>query len=82
MSGQSAYDLYLSRNLKHAELVRAQGITGSVELFLNEHLDALAGLRPALVKEAEKMPGTRLLDGRFTAVQQAIGTQKRQGRRH
>ena len=50
--------------------------TGAVEIFTNEHLDALAGLRPALVKEAEKLPDTRILDGQFTAVQQAVGVQK------
>ncbi len=76
VSGRSAYDLYLARNLDHAELVRAQGVAGAVELFVDEKLDALAGLRPALIAEAEKLPGARLLDGRFTAVQQAIGTQK------
>ena len=76
ISGRSAYDLYLTRALKHAELVRSKGITGAVELFTNDHLDALAGLRPALVVEAEKLPNTRILDGKFTAVQQAIGVQK------
>lgn len=76
VSGRSAYDLYLARNLDHAELVRAQGGGAAAELFVNEKLDALAGLRPALIAEAEKLPGARLLEGRFTAVQQAIGTQK------
>ena len=76
ISGRSAYDLYLTRALKNAELVRSQGISGAVEIFTNDNLDALAGLRPALVKEAEKLPGTRILDGKFTAVQQAIGVQK------
>jgi len=76
ISGRSAYDLYLTRALKNAELVRAKGITGAVAVFTKEKLDALAGLRPALVEEAEKLPGTRILDGRFTAVQQAIGVRK------
>jgi polar amino acid transport system substrate-binding protein len=76
ISGRSAYDLYLTRALKNAELVRSQGISGAVEIFTNDNLDALAGLRPALVKEAEKLPGTRILDDKFTAVQQAIGVQK------
>ena len=76
ISGRSAYDLYLTRALNHAELVRSQGISGAVEIFTNDHLDALAGLRPALVKEAEQLPDTRILDGKFTAVQQAIGVQK------
>jgi polar amino acid transport system substrate-binding protein len=76
VSGRSAYDLYLSRNLEHAELVRAKGLPGAMELFAKEGLDAVAGLRPALVDEAAKLPGSRVLDGKFTAVQQAIGTQK------
>lgn len=76
VSGRSAYDLYLSRNLEHAELIRAKGISGSSDLFFNDKLDALAGLRPALNKEAEKHQGVRILDGRFTAVQQAVGVKK------
>jgi polar amino acid transport system substrate-binding protein len=77
VSGRSAYDLYLTRTLKHAELVRAQGLAGAVELFAAEKLDALAGLRPPLMENLEELPGGRILDGRFTAVQQAVGTQKR-----
>jgi polar amino acid transport system substrate-binding protein len=76
VSGRSAYDLYLTRNLEHAELIRSKGISGSSELFVNEKLDALAGLRPALNKEAEKLSGMRVLEGRFTAVQQAIGVKR------
>lgn len=74
VSGRSAYDLYLSRNLKHAELVRAKGLPGALELFLSDKLDALAGLRPALAADLGKVPGGRILGGRFTAVQQAVGT--------
>jgi polar amino acid transport system substrate-binding protein len=70
----AAYDLYLTRSLKHAELLRRDSQAGAIELFVTEKLDALAGLRPALNRQAEELPGTRILDGRFTAVQQAIGT--------
>ena len=76
VSGRSAYDLYLSRNLKHAELIQSKGISGAVEMFLSEKMDALAGLRPALVGEAAKLPGSRILDGQFTSVQQAMGVPK------
>jgi polar amino acid transport system substrate-binding protein len=76
VAARSAYDLYLSRSLKHAELVHANGLDGSYELFVREKLDALAGLRPRLTQDVEKLPGARVLDGRFTAVQQAIGTPK------
>ncbi len=76
ISGRSAYDLYLTRSLEHAELVRAQGVSGAAELFVRDELDALAGLRPALATEADKLPGTRVLDGHFTTIQQAIGTRR------
>ena len=76
ISGRSAYDLYLTRALKNAELVRAKGISGAVEIFTNDRLDALAGLRPALIEESAKLPNSRILDGKFTAVQQAIGVPK------
>lgn len=74
VSARSAYDLYLTRHLQHAELVRAEGLNASFDLFVNEKFDALAGLRPRLISDVEKLPGARVLDGRFTAVQQAIGT--------
>ncbi len=74
VADRSAYDLYLTRHLKHAELVRAKGLAGAVELFLAEKLDALAALRPGLIADADKLSGGRILDGRFTVVQQAVGT--------
>jgi len=74
VADKAAYDLYLSRNLKHAELVRAEGIDGSYALFVGQKLDVLAGLRPRLVTDVEKLPGSRILDGRFMAVQQSIGS--------
>ena len=76
VSGRSAYDLYLTRSLRHAELFRAQGVSGAAELLVADKLDAVAGLRPALAAEAAKLAGARVLDGRFTAVQQAIGTRR------
>ena len=74
IAARSAYDLWLSRHLVHAELVRAPGLDASYELFVSDRLDALAGLRPRLLQDLEKLPGARILDGRFTAVQQAVGT--------
>ena len=76
VADRSAYDLFLSRNVKKAQLVRAQGIDGSYELFVREKLDVLAGLKPRLVSDAEKLPGSRILDGQITGVQQAVGTPK------
>ncbi len=74
LSDKSAYDLFLSRTAKHAQLVRAPGPAASVDLFFNEKLEALAGIRPMLVEIAESHPGTRVLSDGFTSVQQAIGT--------
>ena len=71
---RSAYDLYLSRNLQHAELVRAEGIDGSFDLFVSKGLDVLAGLRPRLLTDVSRIENARILEGRFTAVQQAVGT--------
>jgi polar amino acid transport system substrate-binding protein len=76
VADRSAYDLFLSRNMKHAVLVRAQGIDGSYDLFVREKLDALAGLKPRLVADAARLPGSRILDGQITGVQQAVGTPK------
>lgn len=73
VSARSAYDLWLDRNIQKAELVRAQGLDASFELFVNENLDALAGLRPKLVTDAKKLAGAKILEGQFTAVQQAMG---------
>lgn len=72
--GRSAYGLWLSGNVQHAELVKTEGIDASLDMFMEQGLDALAGLRPRLIDDVEKLPGARILDGQFTAVQQAIGT--------
>jgi polar amino acid transport system substrate-binding protein len=73
VSGRSAYDLWLTENLRHASLVRAAGIDESFQIFVRDGLEALAGLRPKLIEEKEKLPGSRILDDSFTAVQQSIG---------
>jgi polar amino acid transport system substrate-binding protein len=73
---RAAYELYLSRTIKHATLVRVSGLDGAFDVFVAQKLDALAGLRPRLLTDVRKLPGTRLLEGQFTAVQQAIGTPK------
>ena len=74
VANRAAYDLYLSRTLQHAELCRATGLGGAFELLVAEKLDALAGLKPALLENAGKLPGSRVLDGNFSTVGQAIGT--------
>ena len=74
VSERSAYDLYLSRELQHAELCRAKGLAAAFELFRRERLDALAGLLPALQDNAAALPGSRVLQGSFTSVRQAMAT--------
>ncbi len=76
VSARSAYDLYLSRHLKHAQLARAEGIPASAKLFVEQKLEALAGLKPGLMAEAQKIPGARVLEGQVTSVQQSIGAPK------
>lgn len=71
---KSAYELYLTRSLKQATLVREKGADKAFQRYLDDKLDALAGLRPRLLAEREKQPGSRILVGKFTAVQQAAGT--------
>lgn len=75
VSARSAYDLHLARNLRHAELVRAEGLDAALDLFTAEGLDALAGLRPALIDNARTIQDARVIEGRFATVRQAIGVQ-------
>ena len=70
----AAYDLFLTRTLKRAELLRAPTGAASIDLFLSDGLEAAAGVRQSLVERAQANPGLRVLDGRFTNIQQAIGT--------
>ncbi len=70
----SAYALWLVRNLKHAELVHASSFDGAFSQFRGEGLEALASLTPKLVSDAARWPGSRILDGRFMGIQQAVGT--------
>jgi polar amino acid transport system substrate-binding protein len=74
VAARAAYDLWLERNIRHATLLRAESLDASFALFRDQKLDALAGLRPKLLADAGKLPGSRILDGKFMAVQQAIGT--------
>jgi polar amino acid transport system substrate-binding protein len=74
VADKSAYDMYLRRTIRHMTLARAVGLDGSFDLFVNARLDALAGLGPKLLEDQAKLPGSRILEGQFMAVQQAIGT--------
>jgi polar amino acid transport system substrate-binding protein len=76
VADKSAYHLFLTRTLKNAELVAADGIDGSCKMFMDLKLEALAGLKPRLITDAAQLPGSRILEGQLTAVQQSIGTPK------
>jgi polar amino acid transport system substrate-binding protein len=76
VSGRSAYGLWLENNIKHATLMPTEGLDGSFNQFVDQKLEVLAGLRPRLVEDVLKMPGARILDGQFSAVQQAVGCNK------
>ena len=73
-AARAAYDLWLENNIEHAELVQVSGLDGSFNAFVEQKLDALAGLRPRLITDVERLPGARILDGYFSTVQQAMGT--------
>lgn len=75
----AAYTLWLDRNIAHAEVIHADTIDESFEIFVAESLDVLAGLRPRLIEDLTRSPSSRLLDGRFTSVRQAIGMSRGRG---
>lgn len=74
VSARSAYGLWLENNIKNATLVQVAGLDAAFNKFVDDKLDVLAGLRPGLLKDIEKLPNARILDGKFSAVQQAVGT--------
>jgi polar amino acid transport system substrate-binding protein len=69
----SAYDLYLTRTLKYAQLVRGES---GIDLFLRDKLEAAAGVKQPLVEFAKTNPAVRVMDGRFMEIRQAMGTPK------
>jgi len=70
------YELYLQRSLKHAQLFPAQGAPAAFDLLASGRADALAGLTEGLIRLGAKLPGSRILEGRFMAVQQSIAVPK------
>jgi polar amino acid transport system substrate-binding protein len=72
----SAYDLYLSRELKKARVFRAPTSPAVTDMMVAEQLDVAAGVRQQLEADAKRIPGMRLLDGRFMVIQQAMATPK------
>jgi len=75
----SAYDLFLTRTLKNAQIVRAASSPAVVETFLREGAEVAAGVRQQLESDAGRAGGLRLLNERFMVIQQAMGTPKSRG---
>lgn len=77
VTARSAYGLWLENNFKRGQLLQFDSADAAIKAFVDEKMDAYAGLRPGLIDVAAKLPGSRILDGQFTAVQQAVGTPKK-----
>ena len=77
VKGRAAYGLWLENNIKHAKLVKTNSVDESYEVFVNQQLDAYAGLRPRLIGDVARLPDARILDGSFSSVQQAVGTPRK-----
>ncbi|WP_240655422.1 ABC transporter substrate-binding protein [Paraburkholderia phosphatilytica] len=75
----SAYDLYLSRELHHATIVRIPTSPAVVQSFMDQHLDVAAGVKQQLEADAAQTSGLRLLDQRFMVIRQAVGVPKARG---
>jgi len=75
----SAYDLFLTRELKAAQIVRAPSSPAVVQTFMDQQLEVAAGVKQQLEADAAKTSGLRLLDERFMVIQQAMGTPKSRG---
>lgn len=70
----SAYDLYLTRTLQHATIVREPTSVEAIEAFLRDSLDVAAGVKASLAEYAAEHSGVRLLEGRFMVIEQAMAT--------
>lgn len=75
----SAYDLFLSRELKQASIVRVPTSPAVVPSFLDQHLTVAAGVRQQLERDAARLGGLRILDHRFMVIRQAMGVPKSRG---
>ncbi len=70
---KTAYDLYLSRTIRNAELVRAPTSIAAIDAFRAQRLDAVAGVKNPLAAIAAKEPGLRVIEGNFMVIGQASG---------
>lgn len=76
----AAYDLFLTRALKHARIERAETSAAAIDLFVERSLEAVAGVRQPLVAYAAGHSGWRVLEGRFTAIEQAMAVPRDRAR--
>jgi polar amino acid transport system substrate-binding protein len=72
----SAYDLYLSREIKNATLLRAASSQAVVDDFMSGQGNVAAGVKQQLESDAKRYEGLRMLPGRFMVINQAIGIPK------
>jgi polar amino acid transport system substrate-binding protein len=70
----SAYDLYLSRELRHAQIVRAPTSPAVVDTMVAQKVEVAAGVKQQLAADAKRVSGVRLLEGRFMVINQAMAT--------
>jgi polar amino acid transport system substrate-binding protein len=70
---KSGYELFLTRTLRNATVVRAKGFQASIDLFNERRSDALAGLKPALLDAIDRIPDGRMLEGPFMTVNHGLG---------
>lgn len=75
----SAYDLFLTRELRQAEIVRAPTSPTVVDVFVEQSLDVAAGVKQQLEADCRRFAGLRLLPGRFMVIEQAMGLPKSRG---
>jgi polar amino acid transport system substrate-binding protein len=73
VSEKSAYDHFLTRNIKHATLVRGAGNSAGLGLLQAGKADVIAGVRQLLLMDQVKLPGSKVLDDRFMVIEQAMG---------
>ena len=76
----STYDLYLTRTLQNAAMIRAASSQVVVDTFIEQNMEVAAGVKQQMQADARRVGGLRLLDERFMIIRQAMGLQKRRGK--
>jgi polar amino acid transport system substrate-binding protein len=76
VAAKSAFEPFLARTLKHAKLVTGLGNPTAFELLRSGKVEVLAGLRHQLIEVRDKLPGSRILEGRFLVVEQTLAVRK------